>query len=78
MDHENVQATALKVVFDLLHLFGLEAFSVQDEEKGEQEEKDSEKDSQDSNEFQNEVLYSHKVYSHMYIVQSHPFHFCSC
>ncbi len=27
MDHETVQATALKVVFDLLHLFGLEAFS---------------------------------------------------
>ena len=27
VDHETVQATALKVVFDLLHLFGLEAFS---------------------------------------------------
>ena len=28
MDHESVQATALKVVFDLLHVFGFEAFNI--------------------------------------------------
>ena len=28
MDHESVQATAVKVVFDLLLLFGFEAFSL--------------------------------------------------
>ena len=27
VDHENVQATALKTVFDLIHVYGLEAFS---------------------------------------------------
>ena len=28
MDHESVQATALKTVFDLLHVFGFEAFNM--------------------------------------------------
>lgn len=28
MDHESVQATALKAVFDLLHVFGFEAFNM--------------------------------------------------
>lgn len=28
MDHESVQATALKVVFDLLHVYGFEAFNI--------------------------------------------------
>ena len=28
MDHEAVQATALRVVFDLLHAFGLETFNI--------------------------------------------------
>ena len=28
MDHESVQATAVKVVFDLLLLFGFETFSL--------------------------------------------------
>ena len=28
MDHETVQATALKVVFDLLHVYGFEAFNI--------------------------------------------------
>lgn len=28
MDHESVQATALKVVFDLLHVFGFETFNI--------------------------------------------------
>lgn len=28
MDHESVQATALKVVFDLLHIYGFEAFNI--------------------------------------------------
>lgn len=28
MDHESVQATAVKVVFDLLHVFGFEAFNI--------------------------------------------------
>ena len=28
MDHEAVQGTALKVVFDLLHVYGFEAFNV--------------------------------------------------
>jgi hypothetical protein len=28
VDHESVQATAVKVVFDLLHVFGFEAFSL--------------------------------------------------
>ena len=30
MDHESVQATAMKVVFDLLHMFGFESFSMND------------------------------------------------
>ena len=33
MDHESVQATALKVVFDLLHVFGFEAFHMGDPNK---------------------------------------------
>ena len=28
VDHESVQATALKVVFDLLHIYGFEAFNI--------------------------------------------------
>ena len=28
VDHESVQATALKVVFDLLHVYGFEAFNI--------------------------------------------------
>lgn len=28
MDHESVQATALKIVFDLLHVYGFEAFNI--------------------------------------------------
>ena len=28
VDHETVQATALKVVFDLLHVYGFEAFNI--------------------------------------------------
>ena len=28
MDHESVQATALKIVFDLLHIYGFEAFNI--------------------------------------------------
>ena len=28
MDHESVQATALKVVFDLLHVYGFDAFNI--------------------------------------------------
>ena len=35
MDHESVQATALKVVFDLLHVFGFEAFTTGESENGE-------------------------------------------
>ena len=31
MDHESVQATALKVIFDLLHVFGFEAFNAGEE-----------------------------------------------
>ena len=34
MDHESVQATALKVIFDLLHVFGFEAFNAGEEEGG--------------------------------------------
>ena len=33
VDHESVQATALKVVFDLLHVFGFEAFHMGDPNK---------------------------------------------
>ena len=29
VDHENVKATSLKVVFDMLHLYGLEAFNLE-------------------------------------------------
>ena len=35
VDHESVQATALKVVFDLLHVFGFEAFNVGPVDEGE-------------------------------------------
>ena len=42
MDHESVQATALKVVFDLLHVFGFEAFHI-----GESQEELSTGDKQD-------------------------------
>ena len=28
VDHECVQATALKIVFDLLHIYGFEAFNI--------------------------------------------------
>ena len=34
MDHEPLQATALKIVFDLLHLFGFEAFATPDHQSG--------------------------------------------
>ena len=37
MDHESLQATALKVVFDLLHLFGLKAFATRDDQDGDSE-----------------------------------------
>ena len=35
IDHENVQATAAKVIFDLFHLYGLEAFRPQIHSEGE-------------------------------------------
>ena len=42
VDHESVQATAMKVVFDLLHVFGFEAFNISDgsaaKRRGEEEE----------------------------------------
>ncbi len=28
MDHESAQATALKILFDLLHMYGFEAFNI--------------------------------------------------
>ena len=46
MDHESVQATALKVVFDLLHLFGLEAFSQTEKDERGQSEQGQEKGDQ--------------------------------
>ena len=39
IDHENVQATAAKVIFDLFHLYGLEAFRPQIHNKGGQGDK---------------------------------------
>uniref|UniRef100_A0A1X7SQ01 Nuclear condensin complex subunit 3 C-terminal domain-containing protein n=1 Tax=Amphimedon queenslandica TaxID=400682 RepID=A0A1X7SQ01_AMPQE len=45
VDHENVQATSLKVVFDMLHLYGLEAFNLElkpSEEKEEEKEEGKE------------------------------------
>ena len=46
MDHESVQATALKVVFDLLHLFGLEAFSQTEKDEQGQSDQGQEKGGQ--------------------------------
>ncbi len=43
MDQATVKMTALQVIFDLLHLFGLEAFNVDSEH--EEEEADSANDS---------------------------------
>lgn len=46
VDHESVQATAMKVVFDLLHVFGFEAFNISDgsaaKRRGEEEDLGSE------------------------------------
>ena len=44
MDQATVKMTALQVIFDLLHLFGLEEFNV-DTKDNEEEEGDSSKDS---------------------------------
>ena len=37
VDHELLQATALKIVFDLLHLFGFEAYATPDHQSGDGE-----------------------------------------
>lgn len=37
VDHESVQATALKIVFDLVHLFGFEAYATHDDQGGDSE-----------------------------------------
>ncbi|KAL5518165.1 hypothetical protein EMCRGX_G003852 [Ephydatia muelleri] len=37
VDHELLQATALKIVFDLLHLFGFEAYAAPDHQSGDDE-----------------------------------------
>ena len=56
VDHESVQATALKVVFDLLLVYGFEAFNVMptgntkgEEKEGEEEEKEEEEEEETSN-----------------------------
>jgi hypothetical protein len=40
VDHETVQATALKIVFDLLHVYGFNAFIVDNGRGGEKEERE--------------------------------------
>lgn len=46
VDHESVQVTAAKVIFDLLHMYGLEAFKAQQQEQ-EQGKEDEEEESAD-------------------------------
>ena len=65
MDRESVQATALKVVFDLLHVYGFEAFNITsspppDSEGGEAEgedlsEREASKEEQDGGESDEET-----------------------
>ena len=45
MDHESVQATALKIVFDLLHVYGFEAFNIVTSGAASNEKADETKDS---------------------------------
>lgn len=47
VDHENVQATSLKVVFDMLHLYGLEAFNLELKPSEEEEEEEKEEGKED-------------------------------
>lgn len=44
MDHESVQATALKIVFDLLHVYGFEAFNIVASSRASNERADETKD----------------------------------
>ena len=44
VDHESVQATAMKVVFDLLHVFGFEAFNISDGSAAKRREEEEEED----------------------------------
>lgn len=37
VDHELLQATALKIVFDLIHLFGFEAYAAPNHQGGDGE-----------------------------------------
>lgn len=44
VDHESVQVTAAKVIFDLLHLYGLEAFRAQQQQQQQQGKDDDEEE----------------------------------